>query len=125
MYLMFEHHTRPLIAKSEFAKRIVRALIWGGVSVVISLAIGMIGFHYIDDVPYIDAFQEAAMIFSGMGPTLTMKSAAGKLFAGFYALFSAFALLVPITIVLGPILHRFLHKFHLDEEGASGRMSGK
>lgn len=113
---MYERQKHPLLPKAQFSRRIAKAILYGLVAVCTSIIVGMIGFHAIEGVPYIDAFQEAAMIYSGMGPVLTMQTFAGKLFAGFYAIFSAFALLVPITIILSPVLHRFLHKFHLDSE---------
>ena len=63
-----------------------------------------------------DAFLNAAMILSGMGPVAAIQTTGGKLFAGCYALFSGLALITTVAVVFAPIFHRFLHKFHLDAE---------
>jgi len=82
--------------------------------IVISLSIGMAGYHYFENLPWIDAFANAAMILSGMGPLGTLQTNSGKLFAGFYALFSGLIFIVIIALVFAPVVHRFLHKFHME-----------
>ena len=82
--------------------------------VIVSLAIGMAGYHGYEGLPWIDAFLNAAMILSGMGPLLQPATEGGKLFAGIYALYSGFAVLVIAGFMFGPIVHRFLHRFHLE-----------
>ncbi len=74
------------------------------------------GYHGFERLPWLDAFLNAAMILSGMGPVAPIQTVAGKLFAGFYALFSGFALLTSAAVVFAPVFHRFLHKFHLEAE---------
>jgi hypothetical protein len=77
----------------------------------------MLGYHYIEGKPWLDAFVDSAMILSGMGPVTTQfETDAGKLFAGVFALYSGFAVVVATGIVFAPLVHRLLHRFHLHVE---------
>jgi hypothetical protein len=111
---MFEHRKAPLLSRRAFLVRLARHAGLGLVIVVIALGIGMIGYHAYEDMPWIDAFANAAMILSGMGPLGPLETDSGKIFAGLYALFSGLAFITIIGIVLVPVAHRFLHKFHLE-----------
>ena len=82
--------------------------------IAVSLSGGMAGYHLLEGMPWIDAFVNASMILSGMGPVGELKTSGGKLFAGFYALYSGLAAITIAAILLGPVLHRFLHRFHLE-----------
>jgi hypothetical protein len=86
----------------------------------VSLLVGMVGYHVLGALSWLDAFLNAAMILGGMGPVATLESPAAKLFAGVYALFSGLVLLAGAGILLGPPVHRMLHRLHLDdgEDGA-------
>jgi hypothetical protein len=86
------------------------------VFVIASLAVGMAGYHFTESMSWIDAFANASMILSGMGPLDPPKTTGGKLFAGFYALYSGLAVLIVAAVLLTPVFHRMLHRFHLDEE---------
>ena len=77
----------------------------------------MAGYHGCEKMPWLDAFLNAAMILSGMGPVGTLQTDAGKFFAGCYALYSGLALVTSVAIIFAPIIHRFLHKFHLEDSG--------
>jgi tetrahydromethanopterin S-methyltransferase subunit B len=77
---------------------------------------GTFGYCYFGSLDWADGLLNAAMILTGMGPVDRMTTTAGKLFATFYALYSGIAFLTMMAILIAPILHRFLHKFHLDEE---------
>ena len=79
-----------------------------------ALGIGMAGYHFFENMGWVDAFENAAMILSGMGPVSALQSDAGKIFAGCYALFSGLLLITVTGIVLAPVIHRGLHKFHLE-----------
>ena len=79
----------------------------------ISLAIGTVGYAHFAHLPAIDAFLNAAMILTGMGPVDRMETTAGKIFAGIYALYSGVAFLTFCGVLFTPVFHRFLHKFHL------------
>ena len=80
------------------------------------LFIGMAGYHGFEHLPWVDAFLNASMILSGMGPVNPMTTIGGKIFAGCYALFSGLALVAIVATIAAPIFHRFLHKFHLESE---------
>jgi len=82
--------------------------------------IGMVGYHSIAGLAWIDAFQNAAMILAGMGPVDQMTTSAAKLFAGCYAIFSGLVFMTVMGIVLAPILHRVMHRFHLADEDVNG-----
>ena len=114
---MFEHHTKPLLPRREFYRRIARNAGLGLIVIAVSLGIGMAGYHGFEKLSWLDAFLNAAMILSGMGPVATLQTDAGKLFAGCYALYSGIALISIVGIIFAPIVHRFLHKFHLEDEG--------
>jgi len=114
---MYEHRTKPLLPRKVYYQRLARHAALGVMVIVISLGIGMVGYHCLEQLPWIDAFLNAAMILSGMGPVATLQTNAGKLFAGCYALFSGIALITILGIIFAPVVHRFLHKFHLEDEG--------
>lgn len=81
-----------------------------------ALSAGVLGYHFIEGLPWVDAFLNASMILGGMGPVNELHSEAGKIFAGCYALFSGIIFIVVAGIFFAPILHRFLHRFHLEGE---------
>lgn len=80
-----------------------------------ALVIGILGYRLTEGFSWIDALLNASMILSGMGPANELKTNGGKLFASFYALFSGIVFITTAGIVLAPIVHRFLHKFHIKE----------
>jgi hypothetical protein len=82
----------------------------------VSLGIGVLGYHFINNLPWIDALLNASMILTGMGPIDPMKNDAAKLFASFYSIFSGVVFLSTVAVFLSPVAHRFLHKLHVDEE---------
>jgi hypothetical protein len=111
---MFEHRQAPLLPRREYYHRLARHSLIALGLLVTGLLIGMGGYHFIEGLPWIDAFANAAMILSGMGPLDPIKTAAGRLFAGVYAIFSGVAFLSTVGILLAPVVHRSLHKFHLE-----------
>jgi hypothetical protein len=120
---MFEHKTEPLISHGQFYGRMLRAFGVTLAIVVVSVGIGAAGYHFFAELPWIDALLNAAMILTGMGPVDTLKKPGAKLFATFYALYSGVAFLSMMAVLLAPIIHRAMHKFHLDaEEGEENEM---
>jgi hypothetical protein len=113
---MYEHHSKPLLPLRDFYSRIFRNIIWGLIILFVSISIGILGYHYTENLGWLDSFLNASMILTGMGPVDTMKTVSGKLFASFYSLFSGVAFLSTIAVVIAPVIHRFLHKFHLQEK---------
>jgi hypothetical protein len=81
-----------------------------------SLFLGMLGYHALVKLPWMDAFLNASMLLGGMGPIDPPRTSAGKLFAGLYALFAGLVFLVGVGIVLAPVMHRILHRFHWEED---------
>lgn len=110
---MFEHRRQPLLPRRFFYARLARSAAVAGIIVFLSLGMGMCGYHFLEHMPWLDAFVNASMILSGMGPVGDLKTAAGKFFAGCYALFSGLAFISSIGIVAAPLFHRFIHRFHL------------
>lgn len=111
---MFEHKTKPPISNKAFANRM---FLWLGVTLlvfVLSLMIGVMGYHYFENMAWIDAFLNASMILGGMGEIDILHTIGGKLFAAFYAIYSGIFLVVCGGLLLVPIFHRVLHHFHAD-----------
>jgi hypothetical protein len=113
---MFESRKKPLLPRPAFYARVAWSLALAFALVLMSLGIGMAGYHFFEKLSWLDAFLNAAMILSGMGPVAAIQTTGGKLFAGCYALFSGLALITTVAVVFAPLFHRFLHKFHLDTE---------
>src|SRR6266850_1495225 len=106
---MYERRGDKLLPPREFAIRVLRH---GGVVILVAggaLAIGVIGYHTLVGLPWIDALLNASMILGGMGPVDPVHTTAGKLFASLYALFSGLALLTGASVLLAPIVHRLMH----------------
>jgi hypothetical protein len=113
---MFEQRKKPLLPRRDFYARMARSVALAVAIVLVSLAIGMTGYHGLEQLSWLDAFLNAAMILSGMGPVTPMQTTSGKLFAGCYALYSGLALITTLAVIIAPLFHRFLHKFHMDAE---------
>jgi hypothetical protein len=113
---MFEHRSQPLLSRRGFLKRLARSSALGVVVVAISLFAGMLGYHALENLNWLDAFLNASMLLGGMGPIEQPQTAGGKLFAGFYALYCGLVVLIVAGILFAPIIHRFLHKFHLEKD---------
>lgn len=97
-----------------FARRLFAHIAASGLLMTGFLLIGIMGYHYIAELSWIDALLNASMILGGMGPIHPLNSVPAKLFASFYALFSGLVFVLAMGIVLGPLLHRLIHIFHLD-----------
>jgi hypothetical protein len=111
----YERRHQPLASRAVFYSRITKSAIWALVIVALSLAIGTAGYAYYEGMPAIDAFANAAMILSGMGPLTPLYTTGGKLFASFYAVASGLLLFAIAGLMLAPVYHRILHRFHVDE----------
>ena len=115
---MFAQRKRPLLPRRAFYARVARSVALAFAIVMVSLGIGMVGYHGFENLSWLDAFLNAAMILSGMGPVTPMQTTGGKLFAGCYALHSGLALITTLAVIIAPLFHRFLHKFHMDAESS-------
>jgi hypothetical protein len=113
---MYEKIGEKLITWPRFAKRMAMSLLATVAIVTVALSAGVLGYHQIAGLSWIDSILNASMILTGMGPVDTMKDTASKLFASAYALFSGVVFLSAVGIVLAPIFHRVVHAFHVDDE---------
>jgi len=84
--------------------------------VLVSLMLGMAGYEYFEQLPWRDAFLNSAMLLGGMGPVNAPQTNGGKLFAGLYALYAGLVFLVSAALILTPIVHRVMHKFHWEQD---------
>ncbi len=114
---MYEPHHTPPIPISRFIIRMAAHACVALVVIAISLFAGMIGYHHYEHMPWLDTFLNSAMLLGGMGPVKTEGlSEPGKLFAGIYALYAGLVFIAVMSIMLAPVIHRVLHRFHWVEE---------
>jgi len=111
---IFEHRTQPLLPRTKFLLRLGRSGLLAALLVGGSLAMGILGYHHFVGLAWIDSLLEASMILGGMGPINPIETTSGKLFASFYALYSGIAFLTTAAVLVAPVLHRFLHRFHIE-----------
>ena len=112
---MFEHRRQQILPRRAFLFRLMRFTGAALLLVVVSWGIGILGYRTLEGMSWIDATLNAAMILGGMGPVNPLRNDAAKIFASGYALFSGLVLIGVMGIILTPITHRLLHKFHLEK----------
>ncbi len=117
----FEHRKQPLLPRTVYIRRLLYAGFFTASVLTVWIILGMLGYHFLGRLGWIDSFLNTAMIVGGMGPVDTLRSSASKIFAGFYAILSGVIFLSAFAIVAAPIFHRFLHKFHLEVDEKTGR----
>lgn len=113
---MYEHHSEKLLPGRLFLSRVVRHAIFAAAVLLMSLVGGIMGFHYLASQDWLDAYLNAAMLLGGMGPVGAIDRPEGKLFAGLYALYAGIVFLAASAVLLAPVVHRVLHKFHISEK---------
>lgn len=99
-----------------YLQRQIRFALYSVLLLILSLGIGVIGYHFLADLGWVDSLLNASMILTGMGPVNPMISTEAKLFSSFYALFSGVAFLSIAAVMFAPLIHRFLHKLQIDLE---------
>src|SRR4051812_2016449 len=109
------NYTAKLQPRREFIRRLGWSIAAGCVLIGFSLTIGMLGYHFIGELSWIDSFLDASMILSGMGPMSVLHTATAKLFAGCYAIYCGITLIGTTGVILAPVIHRALHRFHLED----------
>jgi hypothetical protein len=115
-WLTYEHRNDQLASRSVFIKRVIAALAVALALILVALIIGIAGYHFIAGFNWVDSLLEASMILGGMGPIKELPTDTAKVFASIYALFSGLIFIGVMGIVLGPVVHRIMHKFHVDEK---------
>jgi hypothetical protein len=112
----YERRGQRLLDGRHFARRVVAHLVVSLASLAVSLLLGIAGYVGFEHLTWTDAFLNAAMLLGGMGPVNAPQTQGGKIFAGVYALFAGLVLLVAAGVVVTPLVHRLLHRFHFDEK---------
>lgn len=113
---MYESRNESLLPRAQFARRVALHSSFAIGVLVASLALGMAGYMYFENLAWRDAFLNAAMLLGGMGPVDPPKSDGGKLFAGMYALYCGLVILVTAGVLLSPVVHRLMHRFNLVDD---------
>lgn len=122
---MYEHRRERLLPFGHFVQRVVGHALWAAGLIAGSLFAGMLGYRALERMSWLDAFLNASMILGGMGPVATLATDGGKLFAGLYALYAGGVFLVVTGLLLAPVLHRVLHRFHLGEDDSGGESAAQ
>jgi uncharacterized protein involved in cysteine biosynthesis len=111
---MTSQKNKNILSKRDFAKRMLRYFIFATILILLSLGIGVVGYHITAGLGWIDSLLNASMILTGMGPVDRLTNDTAKVFASFYSLFSGVAFLSTVAIFLSPIAHRLLHLLHVE-----------
>jgi hypothetical protein len=111
----FEHRSAPIASRSVFVSRLGRNAAVALLVILVSLAVGTAGYMSLEGMSFIDGFLNAAMILSTMGPVTPLKTDGGKIFASIYAIASGLLLFAIAGIMLAPVYHRMIHRFHLED----------
>ena len=115
--ILSETHTQQIklgAARSSFFRHLLAGVGIAGLLIGASLFAGVAGYHFLEGMSWTDAFVNAAMILSGMGPVTDLQTTGAKVFAGCYALYSGLVLILATGIILGPFVRLVLHRFHLE-----------
>ena len=110
----FERRGQPVASRRKFLSRMLVAIGLWTILTIVGLAVGIAGYAGFEGMSLIDAYVNAAMILAGMGPMGELKTTAGKIFAGSYAIFSGLVIVIATGVILAPIFHRILHRFHVE-----------
>lgn len=116
MKIGYENKYQPLAPTPVFISRLLYNTFIGVLVIVVSLFIGIVGYHITAKLSWIDAFYNASMILTGMGPAAQMTTDSAKWFSSLYAIFSGVVFITNIGFVLAPIVHRFLHSLHVESD---------
>jgi len=111
----FERRYEKLAPFPVFVRRVAFSLTMALLMIAVSLSVGIVGYHWLAGLKWIDSLLEASMILGGMGPIKELNTAGAKVFASMYALFSGLVVIALMGIMLSPVVHRVMHKFHVDE----------
>jgi len=110
----YEHRRQPLLPRTDFLRRLAYSFLAAVALLAVWVLLGMFGYHWLAGLQWIDAFLNASMIVGGMGPVDPLHASSAKMFAGFYAILSGVVFLSIFGLLVAPVIHRFLHRFHMD-----------
>lgn len=108
-----------MISRARFVQRLARHALVSIALLLLSLGIGIAGYMAFEHLPAVDAFLNASMLLGGMGPVDVPHTQGGKLFAGLYALYAGLVFLVAAGLVIAPVAHRLLHRFHWEDDASA------
>lgn len=123
--MLYEHQSEPLLPWGKFVRRFLVHFGYAFLFILLSLFIGMTGYHFFEGFGLVDSFLDASMILAGMGPVGQLKTTGGKIFAGCYAIYSGIAFLSTVAVIFSPVVHRFLHSIHLKSVKTTKDETGK
>jgi hypothetical protein len=113
-FTIFEHHKEPLVPRSIFVKRVMKCVWVAFLLLAGSIFLGAAVYHYVEGFSWVDASMNAIMIMTGLGLVDTLHTTSAKLFTCFYAILTAVVFYMVLAIIFAPLIHRFLHEFHLE-----------
>jgi putative effector of murein hydrolase len=114
---MFEHRHQPLVSQKKFMLRILGCVLVAAALFVVTILIGATSYHCLEQLFWTDSILNAVLVMTGIGLTVTLQTTVAKILTSFYAILSAIVFFSILAILISPLFHRFLHKFHLDLEG--------
>jgi hypothetical protein len=114
--MKLEHKSQNVLPFGRFLIRMTRFGLFAFSLIILSVAIGMTGYHYFANLGWLDSFHMSCLILTGMGPTAEMTTPAAKIFSSLYALYSGVAFLTVAAVFFAPVIHRLLHRLHVDTD---------
>jgi Ion channel len=121
-FTIFENHKQPLVSKGVFAKRVARCVWVAFLLLAVTILMGVGVYHYVEKLSWINSFMNSIMVMTGLGLVDTLQTNTAKIFTCFYAIITAVVFYMVLAIIFAPLIHRFLHEFHL-EIGREGENS--
>jgi len=113
---MYEHKKDKLLTRKQFALRVAKHFAMASLSIAVALGMGVVGYHFLGHLPWVDSLLNASMILAGMGPVDPLLTRTAKVFASMYALFSGLLFVAVVGVVLAPFAHRLIHRLHLADK---------
>lgn len=113
---MYEHYRQPLLPLKAFYRRVLRALVFSLLLLSGTVLVGAFAFHYLEKFGWLDSILNCVLIMTGVGTVGAANSAGGKIFTSVYSVISTLIFFTVLAMIFAPMLHRLLHKLHLDLE---------
>jgi len=114
LFSVFEHHQEPIVSRSVFFKRVIKCMLVAMTLLAGSIFIGAAVYHYQEGLSWLEAVLNAVMIMTGLGLVDNLHTTQAKVFTCFYAILTAVVFYMALAIIFAPLIHRFLHRFHLE-----------